>query len=166
MTHTSTGEVSVIAQQMLSGGDNSKPTIFRMKAPLLDQGRSNNALASTKNIWATLKVYASGGENGLHAHVNEDHMFVVMQGRATFYGPNGEEQELGKNQGIMLPAHVYYNFQSTAPEPLVLLRIGCRVGPPDSNPNDRLDIDGVPKPPDSKANGREEVIVRPNAFFE
>ena len=166
MTHITKTDANVISQQMRSGGENSKPTIFRMRAPLLDQGRSNTALASTKNMWTTLKVYASGGENGMHAHVNEDHIFVVMQGRATFYGPNGEEQELEKNQGIMLPAHVYYNFQSTAPEPLVLLRIGCRAGPPGSDPNDRLDIDGVPMPPDSKANGREPVIVRPNAFFE
>ena len=141
--------------------------ILNLKIQYVSKGHYKHVLAQTDVSSFNVHCYVpKGGENGLHAHVNEDHMFVVMQGRATFYGPNGEEQELGKNQGIMLPAHVYYNFQSTAPEPLVLLRIGCRVGPPDSNPNDRLDIDGVPMPPDSKANGREEVIVRPNAFFE
>ena len=34
-----------------------------------------------------IKVYASGGENTLHAHNNEDHMFVILQGTAIFHGP-------------------------------------------------------------------------------
>ena len=57
---------------------NPEPTIYTMTAPLLDEGRSNTPLSHTGNMWATLKVYASGGENGLHAHTNEDHTFVVL----------------------------------------------------------------------------------------
>ena len=83
---------------------NVKPTMFRLHAQLLDQGRSNTVLAETDNMWATLKVYASGGENGLHTHPHEDHMFVVMQGSARFFGPNEETADLVKYQGIMLPA--------------------------------------------------------------
>ncbi|HKB73584.1 MAG TPA: hypothetical protein VKC82_04865, partial [Burkholderiales bacterium] len=50
-----------------------KPSFFKMRAQMLDKGRTNTALARTENMWATLKVYASGGENGLHTHPNEDH---------------------------------------------------------------------------------------------
>ncbi len=62
-----------------------KPSFFKMRAQLLDQGRTNTALARTDNMWATLKVYASGGENGLHTHPHEDHTFIVLQGSARYY---------------------------------------------------------------------------------
>jgi mannose-6-phosphate isomerase-like protein (cupin superfamily) len=142
---------------------NVKPTMFRLHAQLLDQGRSNTLLAETDNMWATLKVYASGGENGLHTHPNEDHMFVVMQGTARFHGPNDETADLGKYQGIMLPAGSYYKFQSTSEEPLVLMRVGCQAGTGDAV--GRLNIAGEPMPGDSKENGRVPVIPRPNAYF-
>jgi mannose-6-phosphate isomerase-like protein (cupin superfamily) len=142
---------------------NVKPTFFRLHAQLLDQGRSNTQLAETDNMWATLKVYASGGENGLHAHPSEDHMFVIMQGSARFFGPNDETVDLGKYQGIMLPAGAYYKFLSTSEEPLVLLRVGCQAGTGD--PVGRLNINGEPMPGDSKENGRVPVIPKPDAYF-
>jgi mannose-6-phosphate isomerase-like protein (cupin superfamily) len=142
---------------------NVKPTIFRLHAQLLDQGRSNTQLAETDNMWATLKVYASGGENGLHTHPNEDHMFVVMQGSARFFGPDGETVDLGKFQGIMLPAGTYYKFLSSSEEPLVLMRVGCQAGIGD--PVGRLNIKGEPMPGDSKENGRVPVIPKPDAYF-
>ncbi len=142
---------------------NVKPTMFRLRAQLLDQGRSNTQLAETDNMWATLKVYASGGENGLHTHPYEDHMFVVLQGSARFFGPNEETADLGKHQGIMLPAGSYYKFLSTSEEPLVLMRVGCQAGQGD--PVDRLNSKGEPMPGDSKENGRVPVIPRPNAYF-
>lgn len=147
-----------------TGSKGVKPSMFKLRAPLLDQGRSNSLMAKTANMWTTLKVYASGGENGLHSHPNEDHMFIVMQGSARFFGPGGEEQELGRYEGIMLPAGAYYHFNATSEEPLVLLRVGCRVGPQD--PAGRLDIDGKEMPSDSAENGRVEVKVRDGAFFE
>src|SRR6476620_3078435 len=139
-------------EDTIGSAGNVKPTMFRLHAQLLDQGRSNTSLAETDNMWATLKVYASGGENGLHTHPHEDHMFVVMQGTARFFGPNDETVDLGKFQGIMLPAGAYYKFQSTSEEPLVLMRVGCRAGTQD--PAGRLNIAGEPMPGDSKENGR------------
>ena len=142
-----------------------KPTVFRMRAQLLDDGRSNTPLAETGNMWARLKVYASGGENTLHAHPNEDHMFIVLAGESTFFGPNGEETKLDRNNGIMLPAGCHYKFRSTAKEPLVLLRVGCAV-------NDRADhktrigIDGGPLPGKSNANKWKAPVYRPDAYYE
>jgi len=106
-----------------------------MRAQLLERGRTNTLLARTDNMWATLKVYASGGENGLHMHPHEDHTFVLLQGKARYYDTDGGHTDVGKHEGIMLPAGAYYWFEAVSEEPLVLLRIGCRVGSHD--PRDR-----------------------------
>ena len=141
-----------------------KPSFFKMRAQMLDQGRTNTALARTDNMWATLKVYASGGENALHTHPHEDHTFIVLQGSARYYDADGGHTDVGKHQGIMLPAGAYYWFEATSKEPLVLVRVGCRAGPQDAS--GRLNIHGEPMPGDSKENKRVPVVVREGEFFE
>ena len=54
-------------------------------------------------MWAVLKVYASGGENELHAHPQEDHAFIVLQGRAAFFGPNDEAVTLQPVEDCLHP---------------------------------------------------------------
>jgi mannose-6-phosphate isomerase-like protein (cupin superfamily) len=141
-----------------------KPSFFKMRAQMLEKGRTNTALARTDNMWATLKVYASGGENGLHCHPREDHTFLVLQGKARYYDADGGHMDVGKHEGIMLPAGAYYWFEAISKEPLVLVRIGCRVGPEDAN--GRLNIRGEPMPGDSKENKRVPVVYREGEFFE
>src|SRR5262249_30843416 len=59
--------------------------VFSMRnQPLLEQGTTYDSLATAENLWAAIKVYASGGENALHSHAGEDHIFIVMQGKAVF----------------------------------------------------------------------------------
>jgi mannose-6-phosphate isomerase-like protein (cupin superfamily) len=140
------------------------PSFFKLRAQMLEQGRTNTPLARTDNMWATLKVYASGGENGLHMHPNEDHTFIVLQGSARYYDAEGGHRDVGKNEGIMLPAGAYYWFEAISKEPLVLVRIGCRAGPRD--PGGRLNIRGEPMPGDSKENKRVPVVYREGEFFE
>ena len=137
---------------------------YKLRAQLLEQGRTNTLLARTDNMWATLKVYASGGENGLHAHPHEDHTFVVLQGRARYYDADGGHTDVGKHEGILLPAGAYYWFEAISEEPLVLVRIGCRVGVRDAS--GRLNIRGEPMPGDSKENKRVPVVYRDGEFFE
>ena len=141
-----------------------KATFFKMRAQMLEHGRTNTPLARTDNMWATLKVYASGGENGLHTHPNEDHTFIVLQGSARYYDADGNPTDVGKHEGIMLPAGAYYWFEATSKEPLVLVRVGCRAGPKDASA--RLNIRGEPMPGDSKENKRVPVVYREGEFFE
>src|SRR5262245_53963893 len=108
-----------------------KPAFFKLRAQMLEKGRTNTPLARTDNMWATLKVYASGGENGLHTHPHEDHTFIVLQGSARYYDADGGHTDVGKHEGIMLPAGAYYWFEATSEEPLVLVRVGCRIGAKD-----------------------------------
>ena len=145
--------------------DTSEPTVFKMAAQLLEQGRTDTPLCATEGMTARLKVYASGGENALHAHPHEDHMFIVLQGSATFFDPDGEMANLGANEGIMLPKGSYYRFHATSDEPLVLLRVGAKAAQATSE-HDRLNIYGDPLPTDAPGNGPPpRVTPREGEFF-
>ena len=45
-----------------------KAQVFSLKTPLLSEGRSNLQVAATDLLKLRVKVYAEGGENGLHTH--------------------------------------------------------------------------------------------------
>lgn len=131
--------------------DLQKPQLFRMKAQLPRKGRGSALLAATDRMWVNLKTYAEGGENTLHAHTNEDHVFIVLQGHATFYGPEEESVTFSRNEGILLPRGCTYYFHAEPGEALVLLRVGCLVDP-DQSPWGRVGGDGRPLPGSSKEN--------------
>lgn len=144
--------------------ENQKPDFFNMKTQLISDGRGIKPLAETDNLWAWIKVYSSGGENSLHAHQNEDHMFVVLSGEAVFRGPNGEEKAVGRNEGIMLPAGSIYSFVCSSEDPLVLLRVGARAG--DGDLRDRRGANGAPLAGSSKENKFKRGVVDEGKFFE
>lgn len=140
-----------------------RPQFFKLRAELLSQGRSNQVVADTGNMWVNLKVYAGGGENGLHNHTDQDHFHLILSGTACFYGPRGEEKHMGPYEGVMLPSGSYYRFQATSEEPLILLRVGCKTDPTAEHP--RYNVYGDALPSESKENGRIEVIPRKGEFW-
>jgi mannose-6-phosphate isomerase-like protein (cupin superfamily) len=102
------------------------PTVFKVHGtPLLLEGNTHTLLAEAPGLWAHIKVYARGGENGVHSHPDEDHLFFVLAGRATFVDPDDRETVVGPYEGIMLPRGTAYAFRSSADENLVLLRVGA-----------------------------------------
>lgn len=58
---------------------------FELKTPHLKEGRSHTVLAQTDLMNVAIKYYNEGGENALHTHLTEDHVFIVLDGEATFY---------------------------------------------------------------------------------
>src|SRR5258707_4300206 len=81
--------------------------IFSMRnLPLLEQGTTYGSLATAENLWAAIKVYASGGENALHAHAGEDHIFVVLYRKATFTVEGVTTSIDEKHQSVIIPANV------------------------------------------------------------
>ena len=144
--------------------DGPKPKFFSLRAQLLEDGRSVVPLAETENMWSWIKVYASGGENVLHAHTHEDHMFIILSGRATFYGPEGEAKELGRNDGLMLPAGTLYYFNASGGEPLVLLRVGTRSS--EGPIGERMGGDGELVPGGSKKNKFKPPVFLEGAYYE
>lgn len=99
--------------------------VFSMRnLPLLSQGTTYDPLATAENLWLSVKVYASGGENALHSHGGEDHAFIVMNGGATFTFGDGRKQFVRVHEGVMIPKDVKYKFEAEEGENLVLLRVG------------------------------------------
>jgi mannose-6-phosphate isomerase-like protein (cupin superfamily) len=148
---TGKGSLEQALEAHLAEHDLSKPQMFGLKVRLPKKGRGSALLAATDRMWINLKTYAEGGENTLHAHTNEDHTFIVLQGKATFYGPEGESVTFTRNQGILLPRGCTYYFHAEPGEALVLLRVGCVVDA-QSVPWTRTDGKGSPLPGSSKKN--------------
>jgi mannose-6-phosphate isomerase-like protein (cupin superfamily) len=154
----------------------SRPTAqtFRLRTPLLKQGRSHTILASCKGdkgaMNIAIKCYAEGGENEFHAHNKEDHTFIVLQGRARFTQPDEPERELGRNEGILIPAGALYKFEVTSAEPLVLLRVGNVWQPvngvTEAANSQRRDLQGAVFASSAKANKGSAPVAIEGAFYE
>ena len=143
---------------------NTKPAVFNMRCQMLDQGRTDTVVAASEDLIIRMKVYASGGENELHAHTCEDHSFMILQGSARFFGPEGEEIDLGPYQGIMLPKGALYRFYATSKEPLVMIRVGSPSPKKQKKPY-RIDKEGKELRGDSKENKAVPIVFREGAFF-
>ena len=139
------------------------PSFFHLRAQLPEQGRTNQVLSATPRMNVVLKTYASGGENELHAHTNEDHTFVILQGKALFYGPHDERREVAKNDCVMIPRGAYYWFHAVEGEPLVMLRIGATLDA-DADPLARVGIDNLPLDGFSEANKEVPVVFSDNWY--
>jgi len=132
--------------------------------PLLAAGSSSTLLARTERLWSHVKVYAEGGENQLHAHPVEDHLFIVLAGQATFVDADGEETVVEAFEGMVIPHAVVYAFRSTGEENLVMVRVGAPGGDPDEAKGfdwkggiprghaQRVDGQGRPAPGNTAAN--------------
>lgn len=142
-----------------------KPEFFNMEIHIMEQGRDDREIFRTGALDARMKTYASGGENGLHAHMDEDHAFIIMQGNATFYGPNGETKEVGTHDGIMLPAGSFYYFNASGGEPLILLRLASPVSGNEHLPK-RMKPDGTPLLRHDKENKRADPVIKKGVFFK
>lgn len=151
--------------QFATLSENTGANFFHLRATLPKQGRTDTILAASKTMSVILKTYAVSGENGLHRHPVEDHVFIVLQGEADFYGPDGSTRRVSKHDGVFLPSTAYYCFKSVGDEALVMVRVGARTSP-DADPLarvDRLDkqVDGY-----GKENKTVELILDEGNIFE
>jgi mannose-6-phosphate isomerase-like protein (cupin superfamily) len=144
-----------------------KPDPFRLRAQLVDEGSKSWLLGETENMQIKIRVYSpNGGENTMHAHHNQDHSFVILQGTARFYGAQGDTWDLGRNEGLMLPDGAYYCFKNSGEEPLVVLRIAANM-PHKGDPQKRLGIQGNQIDPHTPENKRpEKIVYREGEFYE
>lgn len=98
-----------------------------MAAPYIEEGHRgiDRAMPSTDELTGRIKVYVSGGENKMHCHPKEDHVFYVLRGQATFHvGTDENTSDVAANSAILLPRGTMYWFTNTGDENLVLLRVG------------------------------------------
>ena len=72
-------------------------------------------------------VQKSGGENNLHAHTGTDSAWMVLKGRARFYGfGDALIAECGIHEGVVIPRGAPYWFEACSDEPLEILHITSR----------------------------------------
>lgn len=144
---------------------NAEAQIVQLKTQLVSEGHTRNLLADTGLMTLRIHCYAPGiGENALHSHTKEDHIFVVLQGTAQFNtGKDGKTVlKANKNNAVVLPAGCYYQFCNSGDAPLVMARIGA--GPDKSDM--RLNPDGTAIPGRTHEQGAAKPVLIEGAFFE
>ena len=122
-------------------------------------------MAESDGLWTHVKVYASGGENDLHEHAEEDHVFVVLGGQVTFYDEEATAYVVDRYGGAFMPRGAKYRFESSSEEPLVMFRAGSGVNGYHKPPPLRRSADGQLRPPDQDPTGSAAVIEIPGKFF-
>src|SRR5258705_12967019 len=102
--------------------------VVQLKTQLVKEGHTRELLAETDLMTLRIHCYAPGiGENALHSHTKEDHMFLVLQGTAQFTtGRDGNTVvTAGKKQTGLLPAGCYYQFFNSGNDPPLMARAGA-----------------------------------------
>lgn len=139
--------------------------VVQLKTQLVKEGHTRQMLGETDLMTLRIHCYAPGiGENALHAHTKEDHIFLVLQGTAQFNtGRDGKGLlDAGKHQAVILPAGCYYQFRNSGTEPLVMARIGAGSDKADQ----RLNPDGTAIPGRAHEQGAAKPVLIEGAFFE
>jgi mannose-6-phosphate isomerase-like protein (cupin superfamily) len=91
-------------------------------------GRKSFPMCMTDNVVSTVQIFEKGVHNNLHVHLVEDGYWLVLGGRARFHGEGDTIiAELGKFEGVLIPAGTHYWFEGIADEPLEILRVNYRV---------------------------------------
>jgi mannose-6-phosphate isomerase-like protein (cupin superfamily) len=126
---------------------------FSLRTPYMKQGRITQLVAETENMWIHTKINYEGGENEIHAHLDEDHSFIVLEGQMSVFDEKGNEQKIEKYQGIMIPKGAYYRYLNTGKDNLVVIRVGAGIkGKPQGGVEMRVRPDGKPLLADSEEN--------------
>lgn len=94
-----------------------------------DTGRKNTMLCQTDQIVGAVQLIKKGGETRMHSHANLDGLWMVLSGKARFYGEteDGKDRllgEFGKHEGVLIPRDFRYWFEcASEDEPLELLQV-------------------------------------------
>ena len=88
-----------------------------------EKGRSYDLLYNDSMI-STVQIMQKGQGNALHYHNDEDGYWLVLTGRARFFG-EGDTYfgDLGPMEGIYTPRYTRYGFECISDEPLQVLRV-------------------------------------------
>jgi mannose-6-phosphate isomerase-like protein (cupin superfamily) len=101
-----------------------RATPIRYAKPPGDGAKQVVKLARTDRMIANVQVIRKGGENNLHSHRHLDGFWFVLSGRVRFYGEGDVVLgEFGRHEGMLVPRHVKYWFESVGSEDLELLQL-------------------------------------------
>ncbi|HEY7165801.1 MAG TPA: cupin domain-containing protein [Candidatus Binatia bacterium] len=149
----------------MSNNQKTEAQVVPLKTQLVSEGHTRRLLAQTDLMTLRIHCYAPGiGENALHSHTKEDHIFLVLDGIAQFNtGRDGKTVlDAKKHQAVVLPAGCYYQFCNSGQTPLVMARIGAGPDKEDM----RLNPDGTPIPGRTHEQGAAKPVLIEGAYFE
>lgn len=116
------------------------PQTFKYEKPAgQTRAKAIVSLCQTDIIRGAVQVIREGGDNNLHSHTGMDGFWMVLKGRARWYGPGDQVLgEFGPYEGIVMPRNSQYWFESIGEEDLELLQV---VAFDRSVRNARVDVD-------------------------
>ena len=93
--------------------------------------RGSIQLANSDLFRTRIVVLKPGeGENNLHFHTKSDSFWMVISGKARFYGPEDKLiGEFGPMQGTNTPRFARYWFENAGDEPLEMLHVTIYAKP-------------------------------------
>lgn len=97
---------------------------FKYEDPKDGRAKSIVPISKSDLQKIAVQIVHDGGENNLHYHTNSDTTWMVLKGKARFYGP--EDQligEFGTFEGVFMPGGARYWFEKSGEEPLELLQM-------------------------------------------
>ena len=117
------GEDAALIQQ--TGDNRLQATVFAYESPAtLTRPKGIARLCRSDIIYSSVHLLEEGGENNLHAHSAQDGVWIVLKGRARFYGKDDALlAEIGPLQGIHIPRGFFYWFEKAGDERLEILQI-------------------------------------------
>lgn len=91
-------------------------------------GTKSFPLYASDAVVSTVQIFPKGTGNNLHSHPTQDGYWLVLAGRAKFYG-EGEVllADLGKYEGTFVPHGTRYRFECGGDEPLEILRVSMNL---------------------------------------
>lgn len=97
---------------------------FRYERPEGDAPKEIAHLAHMDSFKADIQLVGEDGANNMHAHTGNDGFWMVLAGKARFYGDGDEVlDELEPNEGIVIPRGLKYWFESVGEEDLEILHV-------------------------------------------
>lgn len=88
-------------------------------------GKGSVRLGRTPVLKALVQIVKkNGGENNLHYHSNGDSFWMILKGRARFYGPDDVlNGEFGPMEGTFTPSYARYWFENAGDGDLEILHV-------------------------------------------
>jgi mannose-6-phosphate isomerase-like protein (cupin superfamily) len=106
-------------------------TFGYLKPEAFSSARAAIKLAETDHLRARVVVLKPGmGENNLHYHTRSDSFWMVIRGKAAFYGPGDELiGEFGPMEGTTTPRFFRYWFENAGADDLEMLHVFAHAEP-------------------------------------
>lgn len=88
-------------------------------------GKAVVRLAQSDVLFANIQFVREGGDNNLHSHAGMDGLWLVLTGRARFYGPGQDDVigEVGPREAVFIPRNFPYWFEKLGEDELEILQV-------------------------------------------